>query len=332
MQALEKKPERRPSSMQELARELQKIEESLSNDLPQTMPVNLGPRKAKLTRFLIGGGITGLLLLGGTAAYWNLSRSQSPMTISMLEVLADKNEIEMGDSVSLKARARAADGHVMEVVKGLEWTSSDPSIAEIDAEGKLVAKSSGTAKILARLDEIVAPAITLTVKERMSTPRQADADIVALVVRTNTARLQIKQRVLLKVKARYSNGTERDVNEGIDWQSSDSTIVTIDASGDAEGQKEGKAVITAQLGHIKAEPVLISVHEIGASEPKPAAVKKILDENQNGSSGPGTGAPLPHLPAPPAQKKPQEMQFAPSGNSKNVVSDYIRNEQERRRR
>jgi serine/threonine protein kinase len=333
MQALEKMPERRPKQMAEVVDELQKVEESLKgeslkSDLPQTVAVSLKQPGSKGKRLVIGGAVAGLLLLGGIAAYWSLLGSQPLKKISVLDVWVDKNEVEVGENILFKANARSADGRVIEVINGLQWSSSDPSVAEIDSAGNLATKRSGTVKILARVDEILAPAITVTVKESASTRPQAEGEIVSLAVQTNTTRLQVKQRMLLKVKARYSDGTERDVNEGVEWQSSDSEVVRIDPSGDAEAQKEGKATISAQLGSMKAQPVLISVQAIGRSEPKPAPVKT-LSNAQNDTSDRSNPPPPPVLPQP---EKAQGTPFAPSGNSKSVVSDYIKSEQERRRK
>jgi len=334
MQALEKMPERRPKQMAEVVEELQKVEESLKSeslrgDLPQTVAVSLKQSGSKGKRLVIGGAIAGLLLLGGIATYWSLSGSQPLKKISMLDVRADKNEVEVGENIAFKASARSADGRVIEVINGLQWSSSDPSVAEIDSAGNLAAKRSGAVKILARVDEIFAPAITVTVKEAASTPPQAEAQILSLAVQTNTTRLQVKQRMVLKVKAKYADGAEREVNEGVEWQSSDSEVVRIDPGGDAEAQKEGKAMITAQLGSVKAQPVLISVQAIRRPEPKPAPVKT-LSNAQNDTSD--RSNPPPQPPVLPQAEKAQGMPLAPSGNSKSVVSDYIKSEQERRRR
>lgn len=71
------------------------------------------------------------------------SSTQGKVTITV-----PQGEIELGDSVALQAVARDGQGAVIKDAQ-LQWASSNPSIATVDAMGRLIARAAGTVLITA---------------------------------------------------------------------------------------------------------------------------------------------------------------------------------------
>ena len=79
------------------------------------------------------------------------------------------------------------------------------------------------------------------------TPSPAPIPIVLkdLSIVTNRRDLKVKERLPLSVKARYSDGKESDITARVQWRSSDSSVAVVNAKGELEALKEGKAQISA---------------------------------------------------------------------------------------
>lgn len=83
-----------------------------------------------------------------------------PLAVVSVVITPAAASLKIGDSTSLEAEARAADGRRLE--RPIAWTSSNPAIATVTASGKVVAMSAGIASIFA-LSEGVADTARITV-------------------------------------------------------------------------------------------------------------------------------------------------------------------------
>lgn len=117
-------------------------------------------------------------------------------------------------------------------VKTLSWTSSDPEIATVDANGYVVAKAQGTVKITATASNGVSGSITLSVKEYpVSAVKISKRSATVSVGMTGTIRAQI-------APSKASNTT-------VIWKSSNPSVVSVDENGKITALSSGTAVITA---------------------------------------------------------------------------------------
>ena len=301
--ALEKKPEQRQESMDEVARGLEKIDKMSKVEplLTEPAPAPVQQPKRRM-RLLVGGALAALIavvtVVIGKEFFWDIPGSRTPASIASIVVLAGKNELEIGENLPLQARVRYTDGKEVEQVEGLQWRSSDPRVAAVN-DGKVQAVAPGEVQIIGRLGDKESPSLALSVKGPI-TPPQPQVKIISLAVRTDRPWLNVSQRTTIKAKAIYSDGTERELADGIVYQSSDSSVLSVDAQGQAEALKEGKAFVTAQYKDVNAEPLPIMVRA------------KIIQ--------------------PPPAKRVQEAPFVPRKNPRDVVSDYIDSEKQRRRK
>lgn len=135
----------------------------------------------------------------------------------------------------------------------INWTSSDDSIATVDANGKVTAKAEGTVTITAT--SVVDNSITATCQV---TTTRIPLDSIALS-EANIEMLKGKT-VKLSVICEPDNTTDdRDVN----WVSSDESIAIVDENGNVTALKEGNVTITATS---KSNPALTASCDIEITE------------------------------------------------------------------
>lgn len=121
-----------------------------------------------------------------------------------------------------------------EALQALNWTSSKPAVATVDANGQLKAVGEGTTVIVATTADgsnLTATCI-VTVKPRPATGIQLDRTEVTLAKGEN---------VTLHATVLPDNATNRNVT----WKSSNTKIATVDANGKVTAVAAGTARITA---------------------------------------------------------------------------------------
>ena len=125
----------------------------------------------------------------------------------------------------------------------LTWKSSNPSIASVDANGKIKGLKEGTVTITVISPNGKTAKCTVTV-----TKKSIKVDKIIL----NPTEMNLKvgdiEQVSLSVSPK--NATERDIT----WSTSDKSIATVDENGIIKALKSGKVTITAKTkdGNVKA--------------------------------------------------------------------------------
>jgi hypothetical protein len=262
MQTLEKQPERRQSSMEEIAIELRSIERALKEEVPQTVMIPAPGQMRKRSLVLVGSIVLTVLVSGsvvmiGRRFYGEVASSTSSVLIRSLLVLAPKTALEPGEGVILKARAHYSDGSEREVEQGIHWMSTNPSVAAITASGQLQAGEPGESEITARLGDMTAPGVKFSVKGSQSL--LPPARVVALMGHGYPRALHVNERKALSITAKFSDGTERKLTEGVEWESSDPTVLNVSPEGELQGLKDGTATLAARYRDFRSEPVSIEV-------------------------------------------------------------------------
>jgi serine/threonine protein kinase len=88
------------------------------------------------------------------------------------------------------------------------------------------------------------------------TPR---IELKNLLIITSKRELRVKERIMLTVKGRYSDGKETDVTTGVQWRSSDASVASVNSRGEIEAFKEGKAQITATYEGMASPGLVLNV-------------------------------------------------------------------------
>lgn len=166
----------------------------------------------------------------------------------------------LGETASFVATAMNSDNVE---ISGLpvSWTSSDPSIASVDAQGVVTAHRNGTAIIRANV-------LGFTGEAEATVSQTATSVTVAPSEHTLEA---LGQSVKLSAEGKDAQGNPVDVR--IEWSSSNPNVATVDAEGVVKAVGDGFAVITADAATAKALAT-IRVERVARSiQVTPAEVK-----------------------------------------------------------
>jgi hypothetical protein len=159
-------------------------------------------------------------------------RSLETISISPLP-----SPLPKGASRKFTAIAHYRDGSDAELVSGVTWTSSDPQVLAITAEGIATAANQGVANLQASLEKTSA-ATSVTV-----VPPAA----VALALSPADGTVRVNGESQLKVLATSSDGQVEDVTRRVQWTSSAPSVVSITPVGLARGLAQGHTTIVAEL-------------------------------------------------------------------------------------
>jgi hypothetical protein len=103
------------------------------------------------------------------------TRAPAPLpapSLRSLVVVSVKRELQANERMVLRAKGQYSDGKEIDVNDGVLWQSSDERIASIDSRGRVTAHRSGQVKLNASYEGIASPAISLTVKDPISSEPQ----------------------------------------------------------------------------------------------------------------------------------------------------------------
>lgn len=176
----------------------------------------------------------------------------------------------------------------------IKWISEDPTVATVNAEGKIIAKSSGTTKIIASTDN----GITAECEVRV----QTSPEKIELSKSNETLKMGVQETT--KLSATILPETA-DANTEITWSSNNEEVAMVDQDGNVFAKKEGEVTITVKSGPenskedsclirilkedeeiIRPESVIINtsvVLDINGEKQK-SLTAKILPENVNADS------------------------------------------------
>jgi TIR domain/Bacterial Ig-like domain (group 2) len=87
-----------------------------------------------------------------------------------LAISGDRREVRTQERLHLRVKARYSDGNEKGLSSGVEWRSSDTSIATVDSRGELVALRPGKITVVARWGGIESLAMNILVRESPAKP------------------------------------------------------------------------------------------------------------------------------------------------------------------
>ncbi|MBI4524574.1 MAG: protein kinase [Deltaproteobacteria bacterium] len=191
-----------------------------------------------------------------------------PAQLVSLRVLTDKKELHVKEHVALKVQGEYSDGNVLNVAEGLQWQSSDPTIAQVDPRGEVLGIREGRAEITVSYSGLRASPVTLVVKTGVLEKPALAPELESLALYAPKRELETKERVTLSAKGKYSDGKETQVSKGVQWQSSNESIAVVNPRGEVRGQAEGQVQITARYRGVASPPLSLTVKG-GIKSPEP---------------------------------------------------------------
>lgn len=147
--------------------------------------------------------------------------------------------IPEGDTQQFKAVGTYNNGSTEDLTASVTWTSSDGTIATINASGLASAVAPGTVTIQATSGAIVGTANALV-----------EAGLVSITVLPADASLSIGQTQQFLAAGSYSDSHTEGLTGEVIWTSSAPTVVSITPAGLATALAAGSATIQAAAGSI----------------------------------------------------------------------------------
>ena len=191
----------------------------------------------------VGNGTATITATAGEAS-GSAAVTVAQVVSSVTVAPAEANFAALSDTLRLTAEAFDANGHAVAGAE-LSWETSDDAVATVDATGLLTTVANGTTTITATAGEAAGSA-TVTVAQVVSsvTVAPAEANFAAL---GDTLRLAAEA---LDANGHAVAGAE------FSWESSDSTVATVDASGLVTTMARGSVTITATSGSVSGSAVV----------------------------------------------------------------------------
>ena len=158
-------------------------------------------------------------------------------TLEAIKISPSSSSIPKGARKKFTAIAQYRDGSQAELVSEVTWTSSNPAVAPIDAEGIATAANEGTSTLQATFQHASATTTMLVVPVAP----------VALAISPADPAIDVNGNSQFKVFATRSDDSVEDVTTQVSWTSSNPAVAKIAPSGLAHGQAQGSATISAEL-------------------------------------------------------------------------------------
>ncbi|EFB74571.1 SCP-like protein [Subdoligranulum variabile DSM 15176] len=154
---------------------------------------------------------------------------------------------------------------------GLSWTSSDPSVVAVSADGTLSAVNAGTAEVaLSSADGKLSASGTITVVVSPTALTMPETLTLTVGEEPQSAAATVEP----------ADATDQTVT----YSSSDDSIAAVDAAGLVTPVAAGEATITATLGDLEAR-CTVTVEEMAAEEEAPSESGEATSSGTTAQSG-----------------------------------------------
>ena len=196
----------------------------------------------------IGGAGTATVTATLATISGDLPFTVSDATITTLAIPAPASTPYAGGSLQLRATGTFSDGSSQDLTESVAWSSSEPTVATVTTTGPggglVKALAEGTTEISATFDALGA-ALTLQV----SAARLTDLAVSSV---GDSASLALGTTMQLLATGTYTDGSTQDLTSQVIWDSSKTTVATIDQNAGTIGRLSsvgtGSATVTAVHG------------------------------------------------------------------------------------
>ena len=199
--------------------------------------------------------IISIILVASLAFLSNCGIEEDIVVVNgSVEILPGNAGLLPGQTKQYKARYVEQSSEASDV--SFTWTSSNPSVATVDANGLVTAIATGSTSITATAFGASSVASTVNVVEDPTSV--ASIDLVGGLGFTG-ALLEGDTASLIAV----AWNSDQDAIEGIDftWVSSNPSVATVDANGLVTAVSAGSATITANAENVASNPLSIQVSQ-----------------------------------------------------------------------
>ena len=168
--------------------------------------------------------------------------------------------LELGDTHQLRAVASTSDGTMVGGVT-FAWSSDDNEVATVDSTGLITAVAAGTANITSTAEEVTSEPVKITVAEP---PPVVDR----VTVEPTTASIEEGETQQFSATV-YDADNEEISGKTFTWESSSTSVATIDTMGLATGEGAGSTTIKATVDGVSGTATLTVTEPPEPPEPPP---------------------------------------------------------------
>lgn len=162
----------------------------------------------------------------------------------------------------------------------VSWRSTNPSVAEVDGTGKVIAVGEGKAGIIATVDK-VADTVWIVVSP---TPAPPTPTRVTVAVSPSSSNLGVGQTLQLKATATDDNGSALDDVE-IRWSSLNPEIASVTSAGRVTARAAGTALVIATAVCCGSADTATVIVEPGGSNVEPLFADNFDNGRKNSANG-----------------------------------------------
>ena len=146
-------------------------------------------------------------------------------------VLSGESQVKINTSIQYNAAINPTNASDQSIT----WSSSNPSVASVDAKGLVTAKKAGTTVLKAQTKNGVYGEKTITITNAAIAVKEVKINPEAVTITEN-------KTVALSASINPSNATDQSIT----WTSSNTKVATVTSGGQVKGIAAGEAIITAK--------------------------------------------------------------------------------------
>src|SRR5688572_27675704 len=210
----------------------------------------------------------------GVVATIGASADTASIVVRAGELVVEPNAVitAVGEQLQFSATTRSGASASASGL-GLTWTSSDPTIAVVDANGNVTAVGAGDVTLVATAGTQQGSAV-MTVRQK---------DVASIRVSPTSSSVYAGATEQLAATAYDDAGRAMAVPNGSKWTSSNVTALTVDDNGVATGKSAGSSVVTVRVGS-KSGTASVNVLPVAVATVKLTLGASTLDAGQTTSA------------------------------------------------
>ena len=156
--------------------------------------------------------------------------------VSGIQLSQTSAALTVGDTLTLTKTIYPSDA----TNQAVTWTSSSDAVASVDSNGKITAKTAGSAVVTCKSvsDNSVVGICNVTVKAKVQTPTEIKVSTISL----NKTTASVTKDKTLQLTATVTPGNA--TNQEVKWSTSDKNVATVSENGLVTAKSAGTATIT----------------------------------------------------------------------------------------
>ena len=159
------------------------------------------------------------------------------MLVESITLSQSSATITEGETLTLTATVTPNDA----TDKSITWSSSNTSVASVDADGKVTAKAEGTTIITATANDVsgAQASCVVTVEKKI-------VSVASITLSQSSATITEGETLTLTATVTPNDATDKSIT----WSSSNTSVASVDADGKVTAKAEGTTIITATANDV----------------------------------------------------------------------------------